>query len=216
MEKIDKVRRFDPESCYDFSDLDQDYYESFTGVSPEASAISKNKSYTQNLNSSINKGRRFRKSSTSPLTLNSAKISNKNVITKKMFLFKRLAQYLDVLVSVLMLLGYIISQIEHENYYWDNLNDRSNIVRLIQDLDDGVKIISNNYNVSFMRNEQISNLTKTAVSTLSIPMTISDYNRTLRLILLFQTLICIPLIIVSKYIEYLREYVYKKNLEGMI
>jgi hypothetical protein len=150
--------------------------------------------------------------------LDSKQIANKNITSKKIFFYKNLIRYIDILVSLLILIGCILSQIEDELFYKGNLQDRVGVVKLMRYIQQkGMPKDLSYFNISYLNNTAImSKVNLTDIETIPLELVIDNTNANIRYILTILTIFCVPLIAFGRYIEYLREEIYKRKLESKI
>jgi hypothetical protein len=114
----------------------------------------------------------------------------------------------------------IISQMENEYFYYDNIYDRVEVVKLISHLNlvksDISKINFSNYNISYLveKNTNFEKFNFTNYQELPIPLIIFEYCGKLRLIICMLTIASIPLIVLGRYLEFIREYQYIEKLDS--
>jgi hypothetical protein len=202
--KLEKVRNFNPKTCYEFSELNENDLDN-TYTPNDSSAPSK----TPNLEDiSLIRDR-------PKILLDSQVISNKNITTKRIFHFKNLIKWIDISVCFLIIIGCLISQYENESYYQDNKNDRIGVVKLIRERKTNITDIDfSKFNISYYNTEVWKNLNLTDYYHIPILFQISSTGNILRYCILIFTIMCIPLIIISRYVEYLRDCIYKQKLES--
>jgi hypothetical protein len=203
-EKIEKIKNFNPNSCYDFSDV-EDVDESATaGGSIMISASNPSLEDTKRQNTYTN-------------LKTDVIINNSSGVGKKLLKLKYGIKWLDVIASVLIIFGCIIAQVENDNYYYNNREDRVEIIKLITQIDKFKGNLSmvnmSSFNISYLNNETItSKINFTDFNTIPIPFEISSYSYVLRTSISFLTILAIPLIVVGRYAEYMREFVYTQNI----
>jgi hypothetical protein len=204
--KIEKIRNFNPQTCYVFSDLNEEQID-YT-ASPEVSVISR----TPQKNASHS----FPEKNNH--LLDSRQIANKNITSKKIFFFKKLIRSIDILVSILILIGCILSQIEDEFFYSANLQDRVGVVKLMRYIKyNGVPVDFSPFNISYMNNTDfVKKINFSDYDNIPLTLEIPAINANIRYILTILTIICAPCIVFGRYIEYLREEIYKRNLESKL
>lgn len=256
--KYEKVQDFNPEECYNYSEnsdeeslsIDDSYYSPSQMEDNQRNSVipgSSNKTKSQTFFSHINVPRRTH-------------------VTDKIIFYKKLINAFDVISAILIILGAIISQVEHETYYYDNIhkrvasiviinniynypghnsweqifNDNNTNLTEIMDFTDEkydsltlgieVKSVFTNYvnNTRIYTNLEIMDALSLKASlfnyvtnatdygSITIPLEIFNTNKNLRLILLIMTLASIMLLFFSRYIEHMREYIYKKEQESKI
>jgi len=140
-----------------------------------------------------------------------------NKTGKTILNYKILIKWLDIITSVLIILGCIISQVENENNYNYNLNNRILSINLISDIYYNTTKPIEEYNLTMFLNEKsIKKVNFSDYTSVSINIEINENCNNLRYIILVTTLISVPLIIVSRYIEYRRDYLYKMKSESKI
>jgi hypothetical protein len=153
------------------------------------------------------------------LLLDSKQIANKNITTKKIFFFKKLIRWIDILVSLLIIVGCILSQVEDELFYSANLQDRVGVVKLMRDIKEKVSVPKDlsTYNISYLNDsDYVSKINFTDYDNIPLTLNIPSENSTIRYLLTVLTIFCVPCIIFGRYIEFLREEIYKRNLESKI
>jgi hypothetical protein len=210
-QKIEKVRNFNSDLCYDYSDVTQEYEETFY----ENEKKFKNKSGS-NL--------RFQRFSLFRMkTINV--IEEQGNVGTIILKYKKWIKWLDIFASILIIIGCILAQVENENFYYDNLSDRSQVVKLIQECrnDNGNFTLVNveKYNISYLKeikDASSSNLLEkfnfSDFENLPITLKISDFCESLRYGICIMTIFSIPLIKLGRYLEFMREYVYIEKLES--
>lgn len=207
--KMDRVVSLSPDACFEDSGIIIDL--------EDQTLISTFKEHTVLRNSSISLVK-----SDDDLQKKFFRIGSKiNKVEKKIMNYKTIIKWLDLFASIMIIAGCIISQVENEHFYYDNIYDRVEVVKLISDLDlvnsDVSKINFSNYNISYMleKNENlIKNLNFTNYQELPIPLLISDYGVNMRLIICILTIACIPLIVLGRYLEFIREFQYIEKLDS--
>lgn len=216
-ELMEKVKNFNPDSCYDFSDFGDEYDESHT-------ANVTIKSIYNNLNSNavldksqsrIEKQNEFHNLRVSQI------IESQGPAGKSILKLKKIIKIIDIFASIMIIAGCIISQIEHENYYYDNLNVRIQTVNLISDLskvNGNIKLINlTNYNISYLNDATfVEQFNFSNYLDLPVLLVINDNCQYLRYIILVLTIFSIPLIVIGRYIEFIRDYVYIDKFTGNI
>lgn len=126
-----------------------------------------------------------------------------------------LIKWLDIIASALIILGCILSQIENETNYYNNLHDRVESVHLISDIYFNTTKPLEEYNVSKLFDAEFTKAVNFSdYSSVPVVMEISEYCNQLRYTVLFTSLVSIGLIAISRYIEYRREYLYKMKSES--
>jgi hypothetical protein len=152
------------------------------------------------------------------LLLDSQIIANKNITTKRIFLYKKLIKWIDISVCFLIIAGCLLSQYENEIYYQENKTDRIGVVKLIKHLKTKVQHINYaDYNISYYNNSEIwDKLNLTDYNNIPIFFKISSTGNIIRYIILLFTIMCIPLIVISRYVEYKRDCIYKQKLESIV
>lgn len=207
--KMDRVVSLSPDACFEDSGIIID--------GEDQTLISTFKEHTVLRNSSISLVK-----SDDDLQKKFFRIGSKiNNVEKKIINYKTIIKWLDLFASIMIIAGCIISQVENEHFYYDNIYDRVEVVKLITDLNvvnsDVSKINFSNYNISYMleKNENlIKNLNFTNYQELPIPLLISDYGVNMRLIICILTIACIPLIVLGRYLEFIREFQYIEKLDS--
>lgn len=207
---LEKMKNLNSDSCYDFSDYSD-------STSRDCSITSFPKSETT-LES-------FKKNTKISKTDDSKSLDTPSLITKtkkdyRVFLLKNLIKLFDILICLFSSIGIILSQVENEDFYNNNRNDRVAVVRLCAELNANdfnvSKIDLNSFNLSYINDDIImSTIDFTNYKTIPIPMKISKKGKILRLIILITTLISVPLIALSNYFDFIREYIFKQNLDVM-
>lgn len=213
-EKIEKVKNFNPDSCYDFSDVGED--ESITAnESPQATIRSMMSQEEDGLKDKRRRALTYQNLKTSVIVINSGNAA------KQILFYKQIIKWLDIVASVLIICGCLLAQIENESYYWDNIYDRVGVVQLITDLSavngNLSQIDLNSYNITYLKNKTFEEtINFTDYKNLPIPMQISNYSAVLRVLMCIFTLVSIPLIVIGRYAEFVREYIYGQNLESKL
>lgn len=225
--KLEKIQNFDFSDCYDFSDSEEK-----EGNIIKTALFHPNKN---NLNSSEIYNRKANQFS---------KTTKNNNLKNKILSYKNIIKWLDVLSTIMIISGCFIAQRENENYQNENSYDRVEVIKLIRDLKDinwreintnfsesqnySLKISKSskilqiskiinftNYNVSYLKNGSfIENFDFYEFESLPIPHFISNDCNELRCIILALSLASICLIILNRYIEYIRYYEYMSNSKG--
>jgi hypothetical protein len=200
-EKMVKILNFNPDSCYDFSQTGEDDEESFNlGDSPRQTTQQKGKF-----------GGLYHRMRTSML------LEKQGNVGRHILRYKKHIKWLDIFASILIIAGCILAQEENENYYYDNFADRTGVVKLIKELRDKRGDISKvnlaEFNISYLQDSN-RKLNFTDYENLPIPLKISDYCGALRFAMCIMTLASIPLIVVGRYFEFVREYTYIQKFES--
>jgi hypothetical protein len=150
--------------------------------------------------------------------LDSKQIANKSITTKKIFFYKNLIRYIDIFVSILIIIGCIMSQVEDEFYYTANFQDRVGVVKLMRFISkNGVpndKTDLLRFNISYLNSTNLNEFNFEDYMNLPLELPIPEVNATIRYILTVLTIFCMPCIVLGRYIEFLREEIYKRNLES--
>jgi hypothetical protein len=210
-EKIEKIKNFDPDSCYNFSEVDDEDESNTGGVSPDMSSRS------------IVEDHLFSKTDERNNTYQNLKTSviveNEGTLAKKVYEFKIIIKWMDIIASILIIIGCFLAQVENERFYYDNLSDRSEVMRLMMNLHHKRVEVKNlnlsDYNVSYFSNQTIvEQVNFTDYFNIPINLNISSYCSIMRILIFISTVGSIPLIVVGRYIEYLREYVYTNTIES--
>lgn len=209
--KIEKIKNLNPEACYNFSELNDNI--SGFGYSPDSSQMSKSVLPNE---SQKTRGTKDRFSDGfNPFLKTSNLILNKT--GKTILNYKIIIKWLDIIASVLIILGCILSQIENEKYYQENKQDRIECIRLISDIYFNITNPLDSYNISKLNDDNFRNkINLTDYKSIPVAILISDFCNNLRYLVLILTLISIPLIIISRYIEYRRDYLYKLKSESKL
>ena len=201
-QKMEKVRNFNPDSCYDFSQTGEDDEESFN----------LGESFRQNTQQ---KG--FGKLGSLYLMRTSMVLEKQGNVGRHILRYKKNIKWLDLFASILIIAGCVLAQVENENYYYDNFADRTGVVKLIKELRDKRGDVSKvnlaEFNISYLQDSN-RKLNFTDYENLPIPLKISDYCGALRFAMCIMTLASIPLIVVGRYFEYVREYIYIQKFES--
>jgi hypothetical protein len=142
---------------------------------------------------------------------------NHGKIQKKIQQYKVIIKWLDIFASIMIIAGCVISQIENEIYYYENIYDRVEVVKLIENLKikhgDINKIDLKKFNISYIP-QKIPNLNFTDFESLPIPLPISNFCSNLRFIICIMTIASLPLIVFGRYLEFIREYIYIYKIES--
>jgi hypothetical protein len=211
-EIMEKIKYFNPDSCYDFSVVDDESNDSITAnvtIKSIMNTIENNKPY-------ININRKNQSTFNLKFSDVIEKQGNKG---KKIYQLKRYIKLVDLFASIMIISGYILSLIEHENYYFDNLNERVGAIKLIKDLDSVKANISklnlSNYEVSFLKNSTLdSSLDFTDYYNLPISLQISEFCEEIRIYICILTFLSIPFIIMGRYLDFIREKLYIEKFTG--
>jgi hypothetical protein len=109
-----------------------------------------------------------------------------------------------------------LSQIEDELFYLANLQDRVGVVKLKRYImNHGVPDDLTQFNISYMNDTNIvKNINFADYESIPLELVIDGVNSNIRYIMTILTIFCVPLIVFGRYIEYLREEIYKRNLES--
>jgi hypothetical protein len=150
------------------------------------------------------------------------KVRKKKKFDKRVAQYKNIVKWLDILASIMIIAGCVASQIEGEYYYDENLITRTESIRLIKDLKrfsgNLSMIIIKNYNISYIQDGNYSHNGKKVdfinYENLPVPLKISEFCENLRLVILVLTIICIPLIFLGRYYEFLRDFIYLQKIES--
>jgi hypothetical protein len=219
-QKMEKIKNFNPTDCFDFSQ----------SIDEKTGLISKTTMLLRNSMTLIEENRiKFIPfTSTDP---------NKSKIEEKISNYQRAIKWLDILASLMIIIGCLLSQIENEKYQSENSHDRIEVVRLIRDSNyffqnfkgrnsnknasvekEFYKFLNlSKYNIYYMNNQTFTeNLNFSNYESIPIPMSISEESSKLRWAILIMTVLSFPLIVLSRYLEYFRYYVYITNLEGKL
>ena len=144
---LEKMKNLNSDSCYDFSDYSD-------STSRDCSITSFPKSETT-LES-------FKKNSKRTRTMDSRSLDTPALITitkkdYRIFLLKNLIKLFDILICLFASIGIILSQVENEDFYNNNRNDRVAVVKLCAELDANdfnvSKIDLNSFNLSYINDE---------------------------------------------------------------
>lgn len=203
--RLEKIKNLNSDSCYDFSDYSD-------SSSKDVSITSFPKSET-----TFESKKTASKSSPDIRSINTNKIISKTKKDFKIYQLKNIIKYLDIIVCLLASMGTILSQFENENFYNTNLNDRVGVVKLCQALKGNDYDVSRvdvfSFNISTINHTSIQNISFRKCSDIPIVMNISKTGKVLRLIILSLTLTCVPLLVLSNYFDFIREYIFKQNLD---
>lgn len=213
--KIEKVKNFNPESCFNFSDLNEE--DSVSAMSPDTSVLSRSVLPQNNSQETKLGSKNLSKEASNPFLKTSNIAFNKT--GKTIQNYKILIKWLDIIASVLIILGCVLSQLENETNYNNNLTDRVESVRLISDVYFNTTKNIEEYNISKLNNnveEFIKNINFSDYLSVPVILQISEYCNNLRYVILFTSIVAIGLIIISRYIEYRREYLYKMKSESKL
>lgn len=115
----------------------------------------------------------------------------------------------------MIIFGCVLSQLENETNYHNNLHDRVESVHLISDIYFNSTKPLEEYNITKLFDDEFTK-TVNFSDYLSVPvvMEISEYCNYLRHVIFFSSLFAVGLIIISRYIEYRRDYLYKMKSES--
>jgi hypothetical protein len=212
---FEKIRNFNPDSCYDFSGLD----ESNSDGSQTANVTLK--TIYNNINSFTEDEKLLKNNKEYHKVRFTQILEKQGSLGKKLIKLKNIIKIMDVFVSIMIIAGCIISQMEYEDYFFSNLTDRTQTLLLISDLHYNNGNLSaidlKNYNISYLSNETFVKLLNFSdYENLPIPMPISQLGEKLRFIILALTFLSLPFIVLGRYIEFIRDYVYIKKFEGKI
>jgi len=134
---------------------------------------------------------------------------------KKILNYKILIKWLDIIASFLIILGCFISQVENEENYYYNLQNRVQSVKLISDVyHNETKKIDEYKFITLMEEKFAKQINYSDYSTIPVILEVNQKCNNLRLIILLTTFVSVPLIIYSRYIEFKRENLYKLNSES--
>jgi hypothetical protein len=143
---------------------------------------------------------------------------------RKIANYKKVIKLLDILISLLVMAGCLLSQIENEMYHFENIYDRSEVVRLIAQSKMSVNINLSNFNISYLNDDSLRekyNLSKFTdnsgnknYESLPIPLTIPHLCQHLREAILILSILSIPLVFIGRYLEYVREYHYIRRFHS--
>ena len=207
--KLEKMKNLNSDSCYDFSD-----YSDSTSRDCSITALPKSETTLESA----------KKASKNSKTNDSRSIDTNLIINKtkkdyKIFQLKNLIKLFDILLCLFSSVGIILAQIENEDYYNNNIQDRSAVVRLIRTIKENDDSLTNidisSFNLSYYNDtELMSTINFTDYKNIPIPMRISQKGKVLRFIIMITTLISVPLIIASNFFDYIREYIFKQNLDS--
>ena len=206
--KLEKMKNLNSDSCYDFSDYSDSTSRdcSITSLPKSETTLGSDKKASKN--SKTNDSR----------SIDTNLIINKTKKDYKIFQLKNLIKLFDILICLFSSVGIILAQIENEDYYNNNIQDRSAVVRLIRTIKENDDSLTNidisSFNLSYYNDtELMSTINFTDYKNIPIPMRISHKGKVLRFIIMITTLISVPLIIASNFFDYIREYIFKQNLD---
>ena len=204
--KLEKVKNLNSDSCYDFSD----YSENNSFENSETSFPKTNISF-QSEKKSI---KIF-----DIKLLRILKNIKKNTKKTKLYYFKTLIKYMDIITCFIALIGTILAQIENEDFYNNNYHDRVNVVKLCNELDihkwDLSRINFGKFELNYIDTmEKFKKLNIKQCSNIPLYLIISKKGKILRIIITIISLCPIPFIIIGGYLEYLREVVYSGKGEN--
>ncbi len=198
-QKLEKVKNLQSDSCYDFSD----YSESIN--SNEDDELENSQSSSIRLTNTNLK---------SFSSLNLIKIIGKNQKNFTLFQIKKITKILDIFACIFACIGTLLSQIENEISYSENLNNRINIVKLCTQLSKFEWNISNieydNFKLDYLNKEKFYSLKIKKCSQIPFQIKIPKECEILRYLILLSTLLTIPFLISSSYFDILRETEMKK------
>jgi hypothetical protein len=219
-QKMEKIKNFNPTDCFDFSQ----------SIDEKTGLISKTTMLFRNSMTLMEENR----NKFMPVT---SADSKKSKIEEKISNYQRVIKWLDILASLMIIIGCLLSQIENEKYQSENSHDRIEVVRLIRDSnyffqnfkgrnsnknalveEEFYKFLNlSKYKISYLNNLTFTqNLNFSNYESIPIPMSISDESCKLRWAILIMTVLSFPLIVLSRYLEYFRHYVYITNIEGKV
>ena len=220
--KIDKVATFNPEECFEYSENSEDSLRS----------LSHSTHYNKELGKSVvSISTNFRKTH----------------LIEKVSTYKKLSSLAEIIASMIIMIGSIVSFMENNAYYSDNFNNRVfatvlineirhyqlnlteatiedilrplNLAKILQQHPARIDTTSPYYSKNNSEIIKMFNLTydfnyfdgNTTDADIKVPLSISTYCNSLRYILLITSLLACGLSIISRYLEYLKEYIYKKE-----
>ena len=130
---------------------------------------------------------------------------------------KILIKWLDIIASILIILGCILAQMENGSNYKNNLYDRVETINLISDIYLNTTKPLKEYNsTKFSEPEFVKKINYSDYSSVPIVLEISEYCNNLRFVILLTSLVSVGLVFISRYIEYRREYLYKMKSESKL
>ena len=203
--KAEKVKNFNSESCYDFSE--------YTELNDQE---------TNAMNNTIKKSDEsvvsLKEKNFDIKSLNSNKIINQSLKNKKFFYLKNIIKIFDILVCLFAIFGLILSQIENEDFYENNKYDRIAVIKLcnaLKKLSFKIeKINLQNYNISYLNNSEIvKSIDFSNCKKIPLKFYISKKGKIIRIFITITTIFTVALIIISAYLDYLKEYIFKQNLD---
>jgi len=198
-QKLEKVKNLQSDSCYDFSDYSDSLY------SNEDEDLDNSLSSSTKIN---------RKSVNSFSSLNLLKIISKNEKNFTLYQIKKITKILDILTCIFACIGTLLSQIENEISYSENLNNRINIVKLCTQLSkfewNISKIEYDKFKLDYLNREKFYSLKIKQCSQIPFQLKIPNECESLRYLILITTLLTIPFLISSSYLDILREIEMKK------
>ena len=204
--KLEKVNNLNSDSCYDFSDYSENNSFENSGTSfpkTNASFLSEKKS--------------IKKFDTK--LLKTLKNLKRNAKKNRIYYFKKIIKYMDIITCFITLIGTLLAQIENEDFYQINYNNRVNVVKLCNELDeynwDILKIDFQKFNLNYLNSiEKFKKLKIKKCGDIPVYMHISQKGKILRFLIAITSLCPIPFIIIGGYLEYLREIVYSGKGEN--
>lgn len=215
-ELMEKIKNFNPDSCYDFSELDDEVNDSQTANVTLKSIVNTIESKKPNQIINVNR----KNQSTHNLKFSDV-LEKQGDKGKKIFRLKRIIKLVDLLASIMIISGYILSLLEHENYYFDNLTERVGGIKLMLDLQSAEGNVSqlnlSNYELSFLKNSTLtSSISFTDYFNIPISLQISQMCQEFRIYISILTFLSIPFIIMGRYLDFIREKLYIEKFTGII
>lgn len=211
---LEKIKNFNPDSCYDFSVMDEESDGSQT-ANVTLKSIVNNIQLTKN-NEIID----CEKKSLNTYNLKFSDVIEKQGIKgRKIYQLKKYIKLIDLFASIMIISGCVLSLVEHESYFFDNLKERIEGISLMNDMIKQNGSLANlnisNYEISYLMNNNYT-LNITEYQQVPISLSISEYCQTLRIYICIFSLLSVPLIIFGRYLDFIREKLYIEKFTGII
>ena len=151
----------------------------------------------------------------------SANNNKANELESELKHYKYLMKAFDIIATTFIISGIIFSQLDNENYYNINIIQRNITLYLIHhslngDIIDFSSTFSKNY-TNLTSNDcnyfPETKYNKTNYREIGCPLEIDDYCMVLRTLLLSTSLLSFLLLFISKYLEFKRDYEFKRSVK---
>jgi hypothetical protein len=138
-----------------------------------------------------------------------------NFVSRKIYFYKILIKWLDVISTLILGISTVIALSENSYFYEDNLERRVAAVKvskciLFRDFSD--------YNATFIdlvmnQTDFLSTVDKFRFDSVKVNLEIKEENEIQRVVVLILTIIAGIFLVISRWCEYVRDYIYREKKE---